>query len=118
MSAPLAHFEFMSNDPVRMQGFYAKVFGWTFNNEIMPGYTIIDAGAPPGGGLMKRPPQAPESRLNVYFKVADIDETLKKIEHAGGKMVVPKTQIPGHGAYAFFTDPEGVIVGIHEYAGK
>jgi predicted enzyme related to lactoylglutathione lyase len=114
MAAPLAHFEIMSENPDRMQAFYGKVFDWSFDNSSMPGYTLIQTGAAPAGGLMKRPPQAPESRLNAYFQVQSIDETAKKVERAGGRVVVPKTHIPNVGSYAFFTDPEGVIVGIFE----
>jgi hypothetical protein len=114
MSAPLAHFELMSGDPEKIREFYARVFAWSFDDKAMPGYTVINTGQPPGGGLMKRPPQAPESRLNVYFKVDRLDDTMKKVESAGGKIVVPKTNIPNVGNYAFFTDPEGVIVGIFE----
>lgn len=114
MSAPLAHFELMSENPEKMQAFYGGVFGWEFDGNTMPGYTLVSTGAHPGGGLMKRPPQAPTSMMHVYFKVDSIDETMKKVEQGGGTLAVPRTPIPGVGCYAFFKDPEGVIVGLFE----
>jgi uncharacterized protein len=104
----------MSENPEKMQAFYAQVFEWNFDSTSMPGYTLVNTGQQPCGGLMKRPPQAPESRLNVYFKVESLDETMKKVERAGGKIVVPRTHIPNVGDYAFFTDPAGVIVDIFQ----
>jgi hypothetical protein len=114
MPAPLAHFEFMSEDPDKMQAFYREVFNWTFDNASMPGYTLVNTGEQPGGGLMKRPPQAPESRLNVYFKVNCLDDTMRSVEKAGGRVVVPRTHIPNVGDYAFITDPEGVVLGLFQ----
>jgi hypothetical protein len=102
----------MTDDPQKCKAFYGKVFGWGFDDSSMPGYTMINTGEPPGGGLMKRPPQAPAVALNTYFMVEDIDATLTKVQEAGGKVLVPKTPIPNVGSFAFFADPEGICVGI------
>ena len=39
---------------------------------------------------------------------------IKKIEAAGGKVVTPKTPIPGMGAYARIADTEGNVLGLFE----
>jgi hypothetical protein len=114
MGAPLCHFEFMSDDPEKCKAFYARVFGWEFESESMPGYTMVRTGQQPDGGLMKRPPQAPHAALNVYFMVPDINATLGKVEKAGGYVIVPKTPIPQVGAFAMFADPEGIVVGVFQ----
>jgi uncharacterized protein len=114
MSTPLCHFEFISDNPDKCMAFYGKVLGWKFNVDSMPGYTMIDTGSPPAGGLMKRPPQVPKVCLNTYFMVEDIDATLKKVKEAGGNVLMPKTPIPNVGSFAFFTDPEGICVGIFQ----
>jgi predicted enzyme related to lactoylglutathione lyase len=46
--------------------------------------------------------------------VASIDDTLKKVQRAGGKVVTPNTAIPGMGAYARVTDSEGNVVGLFQ----
>jgi len=82
----------------------------------MPGYTLIHTGQEPTGGVFAKPAEAPYPCLNVYFTVADLDETLKKATGRGGEVLVPKTPIPGVGHFAMFTDPEGIPVGIVEHA--
>ena len=114
MGAPLCHFEFMSDDPDQCKAFYAKVFGWEYDDKSMPDYTLIKTGEEPEGGLVKRPAEAPAPSLNVYFLVDDIKATLAKVQQAGGRTVVPKTPIPNVGAFAMFSDPEGIVVGVFQ----
>lgn len=114
MGAPLCHFEFMTDDPDKCRAFYANVFGWEFDDKSMEGYTLVKTGTQPEGGLMKRPPEAPNVALNVYFMVDDIDATLGKVEQSGGNVIVPKTAIPNVGSFAFFEDLEGICVGIFQ----
>lgn len=49
----------------------------------------------------------------VYFSVDDIEGTLDKIGHNGGKMLVPKTSIGDYGFIAHFQDSEGNRVALH-----
>jgi predicted enzyme related to lactoylglutathione lyase len=112
MANPLCHFEFMSDDPEKCQEFYGGVFGWEFDSSSMPGYTLIQTGSDPGGGLMQRPAEAPAPCLTVYFLVDDIAETVSKAQQAGGKVLVPETPIPNVGAFAVIADPEGRHFGV------
>jgi hypothetical protein len=110
----LIHFEIPANDPEKIQKFYSAVFGWK-TTEYDPGrYWMVEAGPEeePGihGAIMKR--MDPQQPIGVYLNVADVDEAIKTIEQHGGKMVVPKSPVPSMGYFAFFTDPEGNIVGI------
>jgi predicted enzyme related to lactoylglutathione lyase len=43
-----------------------------------------------------------------------VEETLKKVQKAGGKVVTPRTAIPGMGAYGRIADPEGNVIGLFE----
>lgn len=112
MPNPLCHFEFMTNDSDKCKAFYGAVFDWTFDDQSMPGYSLINAGAEPNGGVMAKPPEAPTPALNVYFQTDDIDATLALVVEAGGKVIVGKTPIPGVGSFAMFADPEGIPVGL------
>lgn len=51
----------------------------------------------------------------VYFELArDLNETIEKIENAGGTVVMPKTMIaPGKGYWALFLDTEGNKLALH-----
>jgi hypothetical protein len=112
MSNELCHFEFMSNDVTRCRRFYETIFDWKFDEQSMPGYTLIQTGREPGGGLMQRPESAPRPCFMVYFMVDDIPATLRKAEQAGGKVLKPETPIPGVGAFAVFGDPDGNAIGV------
>jgi predicted enzyme related to lactoylglutathione lyase len=53
----------------------------------------------------------------VYFGVESIDKSLPQIAAAGGKTLMPKTNIGQYGFIAFFEDTEGNRVGLHEQPG-
>jgi hypothetical protein len=112
MPNPLCHFEFMTDNVERCKTFYGKVFDWTFDDQSMPGYTLVHPGAEPNGGIFQRPPQAPGPSLNTYFLVDSIEDTLGKVTGNGGQVIVPKTEIPNVGWFAMFVDPDGTAVGI------
>ncbi len=50
----------------------------------------------------------------VYINVDKIDPTLKAINEAGGKTLLPRTSIGQHGFFAHFQDTEGNRVALHE----
>ncbi len=112
MPNPLCHFELMTTDPKRCQDFYGNVFDWQFDHDTMPGYSLISVGGEVTGAAFTKPVDAPGVCMNTYFQVADIDATLAKVTDRGGNVLVPKTEIPGTGHMAMFTDPEGVPIGI------
>lgn len=112
MGCPLCHFEFLSDDPDKCKQFYYSVFGWEFNDSSMPEYTMINTGSQPGGGLMKRPAEAPSPSLTVYFLVDDIGGTLEKIRAGGGAVHMGETEIPNVGWFAVASDPEGIAFAI------
>jgi predicted enzyme related to lactoylglutathione lyase len=52
MSSPVVHFEIRSSDPDATRSFFGKLFGWTFPEGGIPGYSYVDTGvegAIPGG---------------------------------------------------------------------
>ena len=50
----------------------------------------------------------------VTIDVPAIDDSLKQIEGAGGEVVQARTEIPGMGAFAYFKDSEGNVMGLWE----
>jgi predicted enzyme related to lactoylglutathione lyase len=107
----IGHFEFLVSDVKNAKAFYGRVFGWAF--EEAGHYTMIDAGAPPRGGMMKKPDPAPHACLNLYFTVEDLDATLEKVRAGGGQVLIGKTEIPV-GWWAMFLDPDKIPVGIFQ----
>ena len=50
----------------------------------------------------------------ITIGVTSIDESLKKVDAGGGSTIQPRTEIPNLGAYAYFKDSEGNVVGLWE----
>ena len=122
----VVHFEIPADDVERAKKFYGSSFGWEL--ETMPmgegEYTSVKTTAvdeqtqvptDPGainGGMFQR-----DERLTspvITIDVDAIDDALKQIEDAGGSTVQPRTAIPGMGAFAYFKDSEGNVMGLWE----
>jgi predicted enzyme related to lactoylglutathione lyase len=124
----VVHFEIPFDDRDRAKGFYEEVFGWELNTMAMEGGEYTTATTTPvdtttmmptepggiNGGLMERSSQTPDPVITIG--VDGIDDTLKKVEAAGGSTLVPRTAIPNMGAFAYFKDSEGNVMGLWENA--
>lgn len=120
---PVVHFEMPADDRERVSKFYEKVFGWEmqlmgqdFGEYIVAVTTDSDDKGPlkPGainGGFYKRD-QAQDPTVHVVISVDNLDDSIKNVEEAGGKIVGEKIDIPGIGLYATFKDTEGNSVGL------
>ena len=122
---PVVHFEMPAEDTKRMTDFYTKAFGWDTQvmGDEMGNYVVVttsendDIGIPKMAGtinggfyLVKKddPPHYP----SVVIAVEDIDESIKKVLAAGGKIIGEPVEIPTIGMYVSFIDTEGNRVSI------
>jgi len=112
MPNALCHFELMPGDAGKCRAFYGEVFDWQFDDQSMPGYTLIHTGAEPSGGLLAKPPSAPKPCFNVYFHVEDVSGTLQRAVKLGAKTLMAPKSIPNVGEVAMFADPEGIVIGL------
>ena len=112
MNHTLCHFEIPADDVEKIKSFYEKLFGWKFQKAEGMDYFMIDTGAEPGGGLMKKP--VPQAKPCNYINVESVIEYSKKFEELGGKIVMPKSPVPTMGWFAVGIDPEGNCVGLFE----
>jgi uncharacterized protein len=123
--AKVVHFEIPFDDKARAMKFYAQAFDWQLTDMPQMNYVMAQT-APvderhmpkePGainGGLFQRPKEAPHPTL--YVAVTSVEAAIEKAEAAGGKVVTPRTPIPGMGAYGRITDTEGNVIGLFESA--
>jgi hypothetical protein len=112
----VVHFEIPADEPERAVKFYEDVFGWEIEKWEGPvDYWLVTTGesSEPGidGGIERR--SEGDVTRNVV-DVADVDEYARKVEGAGGKVVKPKTALPGVGWYAYCADTEGNVFCIME----
>lgn len=114
---PVVHFEMPAEDRKRMSDFYGNVFGWQTQmlGEEMGDYVLVttsdvdengrpkDAGMI-NGGFYPKSKEAPYPSLVIA--VDDINESIRAIENAGGKVLGQPMEIPGYGLYISFIDTE------------
>ncbi|MBN2367069.1 MAG: VOC family protein [Calditrichaeota bacterium] len=118
----VVHFEIHAEDPQKVVEFYSTLFGWQFQKWGGPEeYWLIKTGEDdtPGidGGLVKRRGQIDGEAVIAYvctIEVDSVDYKSKEAERYGGKVVVPKSPIPGVGWLIYCKDPAGNIFGMME----
>jgi len=112
MANPVVHFEVIGKDGKKLQSFYGGVFGWNIQADNPMNYGIVsneDTGGGIGGGVGQGDGS---TSVTFYIEVDDPQAYLNKVEAAGGKTVMPVTEIPGMVVLAQFADPEGNVVGL------
>ena len=118
----VSHFEIPYEDQERAQKFYEEVFGWQITKFSDEGYYLVFTTksdpntmmpSEPGainGGLLKRDSTAKNPLLVI--DVPNIDDHIKKIEDAGGELIMPKVSVGDSGFFARVTDTEGNVIAI------
>lgn len=112
MGNPVVHFEIGCRDLKKTGAFYRDLFGWGLQESGGPA-TMIDTHSEVGiKGHFTALGHEPHNYLTVYVMVDDLAASLTRAESLGGKTIVPPTEVPGMGHFAWFKDPEGTIVGL------
>ena len=120
MPRPVVHLEARGLDALELQNFYREVFGWDRNDALSIGdYSVAEIGEGPLTIGIGPVPEWSTRSAKFYVQVEDIDETLRRIEEAGGKAVMPRTEGPTFGAthilvFTSFLDPAGNEIGLVE----
>jgi predicted enzyme related to lactoylglutathione lyase len=113
----VCYIEFFTSSLEKSRLFYERVFGWRFSTE--PGLEgVLLFSTPEGiGGLFKKKPGGigPTGPI-VHVKTADIEETLRRVTRAGGRVILPRTPKSGTkvqaGFFALIEDDVGNRVGL------
>lgn len=111
----IVHFEIPANQPEALTKFYTELFGWKFQKAPLPGpeYWLCDTGSDGlgiNGAVMQRMHEK-HPWMN-YVDVTSIDAAIAKATKLGAQVALPKTAVPGVGAYAAIIDPQGNIGGL------
>lgn len=113
----VVHFDISADDPERAARFYREAFGWTVEKWDGPmEYWLIGTG-PDGeagidGGMGRR--KGPSPGVSNIIRVDSVDRAAARIEAGGGRIVQPRTAIPGVGYMITFQDTEGNTFGAME----
>lgn len=120
-SHTVSWFEIPAADMDRARKFYETIFDIEMQELPMPEFKMVTFPMEMGSGhvhgaLCQHEMYTPSENGTVVYLNAnpDIQAVIDRIEPAGGKIVIPKTQISEEIGYmAFFIDSEGNRVALH-----
>lgn len=123
MNNAISWFEIGTTDLERATKFYETIFGVSLipmdmENIKMRMFPVDNPGEGIGGALVDsggfHKPSSTDGPLIYLNGNPDVQNVLDKVESAGGKIIVPKTEIsPEYGFMAVIIDTEGNRIGLH-----
>lgn len=123
MKNALNWFEIPVTDIQRAAKFYGAIFEAQMEvQEFTPGFPTAlfpyEQGDGAGGAVVQGEGYNPSADGAIIYLNADPDlaEPLARVEAAGGRVVMPKTDIGENGYFAYIIDTEGNKVGLHSSA--
>jgi predicted enzyme related to lactoylglutathione lyase len=102
-----------SADAAGSREFYSKLFGWQIEVNQDPqygGYGMAKVGGHQVAGIgPKMDPNAPTA-WSIYIGTGDAEDLAKKVESAGGKVIMAPFDVGDQGKMAVFQDPTGAFI--------
>ena len=126
MKNKVVMFEIPTSDFTKAKQFYETVFDWKVelwgDEGAMALTTAADTDYNPtevggiNGGFYRR--KAKDDHPSFGMETESIEQTIRAIEKAGGRVVTPKHSIGKWGFMADFADPEGNVITLWEKSEK
>ncbi len=111
MGQPVVHFEIGTWQGARAKQFYSTLFGWDIVSQG-PAMMIATGSKEGIQGNIAQPDSEPKSYVTIYVQVDDVAASLKQAEKLGGKVLVPASEVPAMGHFAWFADLDGNAIGL------
>jgi hypothetical protein len=124
----VTHFEIPAEDKAASREFYTRVFDWDivdFPVQMDGGlgtYTVATTVATDPATQVPVEPGAINGAIKerrgevtapvIFVTVSSVDEHLKRVVEAGGRVVEERREVTGLGHYAYVADPAGNIFGL------
>jgi predicted enzyme related to lactoylglutathione lyase len=117
MTHAISWFEIPVADLPRAQAFYERILGQPLKPELFQGTpnAIFPFDKGVGGALVKMERRKPSTEgALVYLDChGELEAVLARVAGAGGKVLLPRTDIGPPGFIAIIQDSEGNSVGLH-----
>jgi len=107
--------DLFANQPEKAGEFYQQLAGYEITKDEVKDNVdrlLLTSHGKPRAGIVPLPNDANRSGWLPYIKVADVNETLKKVTDAGGMVMVEPNEDLLDGNLAIFSDPQGGVLGI------
>jgi predicted enzyme related to lactoylglutathione lyase len=109
--------DLQTTDQDAAKEFYAGLFGWTYDDQPMPQggtYSMAKLGDADVAALSAQSPEMAAAGAppmwNTYLAVNSVDDTVTKVEAAGGQIAMAPFDVMNAGRMAFVLDPSGAAV--------
>jgi hypothetical protein len=112
MANPVVHFEIGCKNREETQAFYGSLFGWKMESHEHATMIVPEEAEDGISGHISALGHEPHNYTLVYVQVDDLDAYIAKAEELGGSSIVPPTEVPGMGDFAWIADNEGTFVGL------
>jgi predicted enzyme related to lactoylglutathione lyase len=103
--------EFYAPDLAAARAFYAKHYGFAFNETMPMGpmgdYCFFDHGGETIGAFMQKPAEVPAGMWNFYIRVPAIDAAVAAVQSLGGQVFNGPMEVPGGEWIINGMDPQG-----------
>ena len=109
MSGELTWFEMGVPDATRAQSFYGALLHWTFESMGEDG-----AGISTARGRAGLHPGDDARQIVTYFRVDDIEASVRQVRDLGGQADAPSPAEKGFGRFVACRDDQGLAFGLHQ----
>ena len=110
-AAAIGFTELSSTDAEASRSFLEKAFHWSFQEIQMPNGKYLSYHSPEGNTLGIRTIQQAEAPGSMnYVRVEDLKRAEVSVREAGGKIILPRTDIPEMGSFFWFKIPSGPLM--------
>jgi len=115
VSYSFEYFELHTPNLETAKSFYGELFNWRFKDLDIPGkrYALSEGNGLQGGLMEDERP----FWLN-YVTVDNVEKAGQMAQRLGGKVLRPRTEVPGEGAFVVIADPSGAPLALWEQAKK
>lgn len=107
---PIVHVEIAAADSDAQKAFYSALLGWEINEVPMGDdftYTMFNTGTDTNVALSPVGEGMEPGDVLLYFRSDDLDADMARVSELGGKVILPRQEVPGFGALSMFLDPTG-----------
>ncbi len=104
-----------STDVEASKRFYSELFGWDTRVAEEPeamGYTTFLKGGKAVAAVGGQMDPSLPTTWTTYFATNNVDDTVSKVEAAGGKVLMPPLDVMGYGKMAVFADSGGAAFAV------
>lgn len=116
MPNPVVHFEIGCRDREKTNDFYSTLFDWN-TSDYGPLSKSINTGSESGiNGFMTALGHEPHNYVMVYVEVDNILNYIEKATGLGGSVLIPQTEVPGQGSFAWIKDLDDNTIGLWQPA--